>query len=147
MLTLAGDLRRLQGCWRIRLGHCEPVDPTTVNEMASQSENHYVPCLYLKRFGSSSGRVLTYRLLVDHSRVPLWKETSVRGIAYHAHLYTRIVSGTQTDEVEKWLNAEFETPAEEALKRATGGSRLSPTDWHNLVRFLAAQDVRTPARL
>jgi hypothetical protein len=103
--------------------------------------------MYLKRFGASPGRVSTYRILVAHSRVPVWKETPVKGIAYHAHLYTRIVSGIQTDEIEKWLNAEFETPAEEALKRATSGSRLSPTDWHNLVRFLAAQDVRTPARL
>jgi hypothetical protein len=63
-------------------------------------------------------------------------------------IYTReSLSGIQTDEIEKWLNVEFETPAEDALKKATADTRLSPTDWHNLVRFLAAQDVRTPARL
>ncbi len=115
--------------------------------MAIQHDNHYVPCMYLKRFSASPGRVLTFRILVAHSRVPSWKETAIKGIAYHAHLYTRIVSGIQTDEVEKWLNTKFETPAEEALKKATNESRLSPTDWHNLIRFLAAQDVRTPARL
>jgi hypothetical protein len=115
--------------------------------MMFQRDNHYVPCMYLKHFEVSPGRVLAYRILVAHPRVPLWKETAIRGIAYHAHLYTRIVSGIQTDEIEKWLNTEFETPAEDALNKATCDSRLSPTDWHNLIRFLAAQDVRTPARL
>jgi hypothetical protein len=77
----------------------------------------------------------------------MWQEKSVKGVAYHAHLYTRIAAGVQTDEVERWLNTEFETPAEEALLKATTDARLSPTDWKILVRFLAAQDVRTPARL
>lgn len=115
--------------------------------MAFQHDNHYVSCLYLKRFAVSPGRVLTYRILVAHSHVPLWKAAAIKGVAYHSHLYTRIVAGNQTDEIEKWLNTEFETPAEEALMKATADMRLSPSDWNNLVRFLAAQDVRTPARL
>lgn len=118
-----------------------------VNKMAFHRDNHYVPRLYLKRFAASPGRVLTYRILVAHSRVPLWQPSSIKGIAYHAHLYTRIASGVQTDEVEKWLNDEFETPAEEALMKATADMRLTQADWNNLVRFAAAQDVRTPARL
>jgi hypothetical protein len=118
-----------------------------VNGIPLQRDNHYVPCLYLKRFGASPGCVLTYRVLVAHSRVPVWQERSIKVVAYHAHLYTRIASGVQTDEIEKWLNTDFETPAEEALMKATSDSRLSPTDWHNLVRFLAAQDLRTPASL
>ncbi len=61
--------------------------------MAFHHDNHYVPCLYLKRFESSPGRVSTYRILVPHSRVPLWKEAAIKGVAYHTHLYTRIVSG------------------------------------------------------
>jgi hypothetical protein len=115
--------------------------------MPFQRINHYVPCLYLKRFGSPSGRVLTYRVLVAHNNVPMWREKSIKGVAYHAHLYTRIAAGVQTDEIERWLNTEFESPAEEALSKATTDARLSPTDWKILVRFLAAQDVRTPARL
>jgi hypothetical protein len=115
--------------------------------MAFQRDSHYVPRLYLKRFASSPGQVSTYRILVAHSRVPLWKPTPIKGIAYHAHLYTRIAAGDESDEIEKWLNAEFESPAEEALTRATGDMRLSPSDWRNLIRFVAAQDVRTPARL
>ena len=67
------------------------------------------------------------------------------GVAYHRHLYTRIVGGRETDEFEKWLSREFETPAENAIQKATTGQRLSRDDWISLARFLAAQDVRTPA--
>jgi hypothetical protein len=77
----------------------------------------------------------------------LWREIATKGVAYRSHLYTRIASGVQTDEIEKWLNAEFETPADGAIAKATSGARLSPSDWGILVRFLAAQDIRTPARL
>lgn len=106
-----------------------------------------MPRLALKRFASSAGYVWTYRTLVAHPRVPEWQEKSIKGIGWLAHLYTRIASGVESDEIEKWLNAEFETPAEEALVKATQDRRLSQADWHNLVRFVAAQDVRTPARL
>src|SRR5713226_6376351 len=115
--------------------------------MPFQRNNHYVPYLYLKRFGSPSERVPTYRVLVAHNNVPMWQEKSIKGVAYHAHLYTRIAAGVQTDEIERWLNTEFESPAEEVLLKVTTDARLSPTDWKILVRFLAAQDVRTPARL
>jgi len=115
--------------------------------MPFQRNNHYVPCLYLKRFVSPSERVPTYRVLVAHNNVPMWQEKSIKGVAYHAHLYTRIAAGVQTDEIERWLNTEFESPAEEVLLKVTTDARLSPTDWKILVRFLAAQDVRTPARL
>lgn len=115
--------------------------------MSIQHDNHYVPRLYLKRFEVSTGRVLAYRVLVANSRVPLWKPAATKGVAYHTHLYTRLVSGIETDEFEKWLNTEFETPAEDAIKKATEDARLSPTDWRNLIRFAAAQDVRTPVSL
>lgn len=114
--------------------------------MGFHRDNHYVPCVYLKGFASSPGKVQTYRILVADSRVPLWKESSIRGVGYHSHLYTRLVKGADSDEIENWLNREFETPAEEALAKATTDARLLPGDWRTLVRFLAAQDVRTPAR-
>jgi len=77
----------------------------------------------------------------------MWKKRSTRGVAYHQHLYTRLIAGRESDEIERWLDKEFETPAAEALDKATSDSRLTPEDWRLLVRFLAAQDVRTPARL
>jgi hypothetical protein len=103
--------------------------------------------MYLKRFATAAGRVLTYPILVAHERVRLWKPRPIKGIAYRAHLYTRIVATGQTDEFETWLNEEFETPAEEALKKATEDMRLTPNDWQRIIRFVAAQDVRTPASL
>jgi hypothetical protein len=112
-----------------------------------QRDNHYVPCVYLKGFADTDRRVHTYRLLVSHSRVPLWKTYSVRSIAYYSYLYTRLTVGGPTDEIEKWLEREFETPATEALQRVISDDRLTPSHWNNLIRFVAAQDVRTPARL
>lgn len=115
--------------------------------MVFRHDNHYVPCLSLKRFASDPGHVFTYRILVSHPRVNTWKRGSIKGVAYHKHLYTRIKSGIESDEFEIWLDREFEAPAEEPLRKATAGLRLAKTDWHKIIRFLAAQDVRTPARL
>src|ERR1700690_249737 len=112
-----------------------------------RSDNHYVPCLYLKRFAALDERVCTYRTLVSHPKVPLWKKESIKGIAYHRHLYTRIAASCETDEIERWLEKEFETPAGKAIQKATTNNRLTCADWATLVRFLAAQDVRTPAHL
>lgn len=112
-----------------------------------RDKNHYVPCLYLKRFAALDERVCAYRTLVSHHQVPLWEEKSINGIAYHRHLYTRNVAGCETDEIERWLDKEFEAPAEEAIQKATTDDRLTRADWVYLVRFLAAQDMRTPASL
>ena len=114
--------------------------------MTFRHDNHFVPCLYLKRF-AINGKLWTYPLLVEHENVRLWRPSSPRGIGYRAHLYTRMVSGVESDEFEAWLNDEFEQPAEEAIRRATEDLPLTPQHWRALVRFFAAQDVRTPARL
>jgi hypothetical protein len=106
--------------------------------MAFSADNHYVACMYLKRFAQTSGHVLTYPLLVAHQRVRLWKRSSLKGMAYRTHLYTRVIAGGETDEFEKWFNEEFETPAEEAIRKVTEGMRLTPRDWHNIIRFVAA---------
>lgn len=115
--------------------------------MQLTQENHYVPQSYLKRWASKNGKIWASRLLVPDTRMPLWKQVSVRGIAKHQNLYTRIIAGKESDDVEHWLNAEFETPAQEALAKATSNQKLRPEDWRHIIQFLAAQDVRTPARL
>ncbi len=115
--------------------------------MALTSRNHFVPELYLKRFASSSGTLQMYRTLVSTGQVPLWKSVRIGGVGYHLHLYTRLALGQETDEVETWLNRDFETPAEAPLRKATEGDRLTPNDWDTLIRFVAAQIVRTPAFL
>lgn len=110
-------------------------------------DNHYVPREYLKSWESSPKRVWVYRVLVAHTKVPLWDEKSIRGIAYHEHLYTRLVAGSASDEIEQWLDREYETPAAEVLRKVVSDRHLEISDWRVLIRFLAAQDVRTPARL
>lgn len=118
-----------------------------MNREAFRRDNHYVSLAYLKRWTSTESRVWAYRVLVSHSNVPLWKQASVRGLAYHAHLYTRVVATGHTDEVERWLDSDFESPAEDAIQKAVADARLTTQDWSRLIRFLAAQDLRTPARL
>ena len=107
--------------------------------------NHFVPCVYLKGWAGADGKIATYRLLVPHEKFPMWRRHSPRALAYHSHLYTQTASGVENDELETWLNQEFETPAEEPLRKARTGARMSRDDWKLLIRFAAAQDVRTPA--
>lgn len=109
-------------------------------------DNHYVPQVYLKQW-SVNGFIQTYRLLVPHDRVPPWKLHSLRGIAFHQHLYTYLAGGEETDEFERWLGSEFEHPAEAAIELAVTDRRMSSDHWKSLIRFAVAQDVRTPANL
>tara|TARA_R110000868_G_scaffold411441_1_gene703951 strand:- start:1149 stop:2177 length:1029 start_codon:yes stop_codon:yes gene_type:complete len=109
-------------------------------------DNHYVPKLYLRQW-AQNGLISTYRLLVPNENVPLWKKQSLKGIAFHQHLYTYLVGQEETDEFERWLDAEFESPAVEAIRRVVQEDRMSPEHWRRLVRFAVALDVRTPARL
>lgn len=110
-------------------------------------KNHFVPECYLKRWVNTENRVFVYRTLVNHSNVPIWKDYSVSAIAYQKHLYTQIISGCESDELESWLADEFESPANEALNKVTSEHKISSLDWEVLIKFLAAQDVRTPAKL
>src|SRR5579859_2542832 len=115
--------------------------------MSITQDNHYVPRMYLKNFTSESGEVFSYRLLVPHSDVRTWDRFSVAGTGYQKNLYTRIERGEETDDIEKWLNRDFENPAKEPLSKVLRGEELEESDWRALVRFLAAQIVRTPAFL
>jgi hypothetical protein len=68
-------------------------------------------------------------------------------VGYQAHLYTRALPHGDSDEIEQWLNRDFETPAAESIRKAVNNERLEKADYQLLVRFLAAQIVRTPAFL
>ena len=96
-------------------------------------DNHFVPQVYLKGF-AADGLVNTYQVLVAHSQVPLWRRRSVKGIGYHEHLYTRLAAGRETDQIERWLDREFETPAQEPVRKAVLGEQLTETDWMHIVR-------------
>jgi len=91
--------------------------------------------------------VWTYRLLVSHENVPLWRAQSYAGLANHQHLYTRHLASGKADEIENWLARDFEDPAEPVIDKVISDSRMYPEDWECLARFVAAQDIRTPARM
>lgn len=117
------------------------------NNKNFRSNNHYVSQCYLKRWESSHKKVYVYRTLVLHQSVKKWKEQSIKGIAYHKHLYTQLLSGIQSDEIERWFDQYYETPAENSILKAISDQRFTNTDWQLLINFLAAHDVRTPLRL
>ena len=79
--------------------------------------------------------------------MPMWDAKSTKSIAKHAHLYTSSIGGVDSDRFEKWLDQEFEAPAADSLNKAISDAKMKPSDWNKLVRFTAAQFVRTPANL
>lgn len=109
-------------------------------------DNHFIPKLYLKNW-AQDGKILSYRLLVPHQKVPLWKAHPLKGIAFHQHLYTYTQGDKVTDEFERWLDSEFESPAAEAIQRVVQEQRLSRNDWRRLISFALCQDLRTPAHM
>ena len=111
-----------------------------------RTDSHYVPSTYLKRW-ARDGKLWTYRLLVPHANYPPWRPYSLSAIPKHRHLYTRVAAAGETDEFERWLDSDFESPANSVLDQAVTDGRLSRHDWRILARFVAAQDLRTPTRL
>lgn len=87
---------------------------------------------------------MAYRTIVSRGKVKEWDPRSIKGIAYHRDLYTE-PSSPELDEFERWIAAEFEEPAREALERVENGSALRASDHQRIGSFFAAQDVRTPA--
>jgi hypothetical protein len=110
-------------------------------------DNHYVPHSYLKRWADDHGNVWSYRILVPHAKSSLWKAHSPKSLGFHQHLYTQMAATGESDKIERWFDSTFESPAGRALQNAVNDQRLSSDEWVRLIRFLAAQDARTPARL
>jgi hypothetical protein len=106
--------------------------------------NHFVPQSYLRRWSDDGHHVWCYRILVPNKKAPEWVLKPVHGVAYHRDLYTASMGGKDIDEFERWLETEFETPAQIAIDRAIHGDILSSSDWERLIRYMAAQQVRTP---
>ncbi len=111
-----------------------------------KKDNHYVPQAYLRNW-VKHGKVLTYRLLVPHEKSAVWKAYSPKSIAMLSHLYTYFSGTNDSDEIERWLDSEFEAPGLASIAKVVNESRLTKEDWKNLFRFAVAQSVRTPARL
>lgn len=86
-----------------------------------------------------------YRTLISRPHVGPWRSKPITRVGYYTDLYTRFTPEGETDEIETWLNRDFEQPADGALRKATLDEPLNDIDWHAIVRFVAAQIVRTPA--
>ena len=91
-------------------------------------ENHFVPQSYLRRWSLDGNKVWVRRLLVSHPNVPQWKLHWIASIAKAQNLYTRASRSGETDDVERWLNDEFESPAQEAIAKAISDDRMSELD-------------------
>ena len=116
-------------------------------DIGLKSNNHYVSQFYLKNWSDTHGKIWAYRILAPNEKMAIWKHSSPAALAYHKHLYTRMLTSGYTDEFENWLNDEFESPAASVIQKAISNVRLTYQDWEILIKYLAAQDVRTPARL
>jgi len=81
-------------------------------------KNHFVPESYLKRWENIDNKIWVYRTLVSNKKVPLWKDYSASAIAYQKHLYTQIIAGNESDELETWFDRNIESPANKVLDRA-----------------------------
>lgn len=112
-----------------------------------RGNHHYVSQSYLKAWGNKHKRIWTYNTLVSHENVPVWSQAAIKNIANHFHLFTRNMEGSDSDEIEKWMEREIETPAQNALDRIRSvDSSLSSEEWDRLLRYVALHDVRNPAR-
>ena len=107
-------------------------------------DNHFVPQLYLKQWSEDGNWIWVYRILVSHKNVPMWNLRPIRGVASHRDLYTTLSNGSEIDEFERWIESEYEQPAQEAIEKVIHNKPLTSIDWERLALFLAAQDVRTP---
>ena len=107
--------------------------------------HHSVPRDYLRQWSHDGLRVNSYRILVPDAGYPVWELRAIRSLSRYNELYTSVSSGDESDTFERWMNEEIETPAAEALDRATSDQSLSRGDCQALVRYLALLDLRTPA--
>jgi len=108
-------------------------------------DNHFVPQFYLKQWSDDGLRIWAYQILVSHEEVPEWSHRSISRVAYQRDLYTTHDNGEDIDDFEKWLEADFENPAQESIRKVLKDNPLSLRDWERLAMFLGAQDGRTPS--
>ena len=112
--------------------------------MPISRNNHYVPQFYLEKWGSNK-KIWKYALLVPNENVPMWTSSSIKHTASQDNLYVRWYDGVEIDDFEQFFGSEFENKAKQSIDKAVSGERLSMDDWHNMIDFVGAQIVRTPA--
>lgn len=108
-------------------------------------DNHYIQQAFMRRWSYDGKNVWAYRTLVSHAHIREWESKSIKGLAFQNDLYTVFSGGQEVDTFERWIKTEFEDPGLEAIdKIVTQGFRLTSADWKAALRYIAAQDLRTP---
>lgn len=109
--------------------------------------NHYIPPFYLKNWSQDGICIFTYSLLVPDSRVPYWRPRKIKSTAVWNDFYTRNEGQQDIDDFEKWFDKEFEAPVKVVFDNLIKGCDPDDDESRKLSRFIAAQHLRTPARL
>ena len=107
--------------------------------------NHYVPQFYLDKWSSDHIHIYTYRLLVPDQRMPPWNFTPIKSTGSWLDFYTRVVDNEEVDDFEQWFNSEFETPVQPVIEKILNNTHISQIASKYLSRYIAAQQLRTPA--
>mgnify|MGYP004464070521 CR=1 FL=1 len=107
--------------------------------------NHYLSQMYLEAWKNKNGQVELYELLVPNDNAPQWKSKPIKSVGSFDSIFVRLKSGEETDDIEKWFNEKYETPAKTALSHAINDEKITVDEWHCLIDFLACHIVRSPA--
>ena len=86
------------------------------------------PRFHLKQWSKDGQRIWGYRLLVSHENVKESDRYAVSRIAVHRDLHTETTDGIETDDFERFLASEYETPAQEALGKVRNNQTLNVGD-------------------
>ncbi len=106
--------------------------------------NHYVARGAFKPWSEDETTVYVYSLLVPTSKNPEWKRRAISGVAWERDLYTTLAEGQEVDDFERWIKTEYEDPGLEAVNKLMQGVQLGTANWQQILRYVAAQAVRTP---
>lgn len=107
--------------------------------------NHFVAQMYLDAWKNENNKVWTYDLLVPNEKCNIWNERSTKSIASQQDFYIRLNEDTEVDDIEQYLNNQFETPASIPMKKAVNGEKLLQEEWEKIISYIGCQIVRTPA--
>ena len=89
--------------------------------------------------------VYEYKLIVSQQDIPYWHLRPLKTIATQMNLYVRMEDGDEHDDIEHWLDKNFENPAAPVLDKICEGKTLSTSEWCTLIDYAISQYVRTPA--
>jgi len=88
-------------------------------------------------------------IFVYSKKTKRWKKRTTKGVAWVPHLYTMFDDrGEKTDEFEKFLGQDIETPADLPLKKAAKQpDSLSKGERQIIAMFIGVTVARTPSMM